>query len=133
MDIYIAAASEERQAAKEMKARIEAAGYTVTSRWIELENFSSADTKYLMSWAENDLLDVFKADMVVLLNPAEFKNKGTGGRHVEVGYALAYGKPVILCGEKSNIFHWHPNVHHLRYPNDIIDAIIEWAPHSRTQ
>ena len=110
MNIYIAAPSEERQAAREMKIRLKAAGYTMTSRWIESEFFNSTDEGYLIKWAENDLQDVYDADLLVAINSEEYRNSGTGGRHVELGYALAYAKPVILCGIKSNIFHYHSNI-----------------------
>ena len=35
---------------------------------------------------------------------------GRGGRHVEFGLAIAWGKPVYLVGERENVFHWLPQV-----------------------
>jgi hypothetical protein len=29
---------------------------------------------------------------------------------VELGYALGLGKPVVLVGERENVFHWCPGV-----------------------
>ncbi len=37
--------------------------------------------------------------------------KGSGGRHVEFGYALAKGKPIVLVGPQRNVFHFHSNIY----------------------
>ena len=68
MDIYIAAASEEREAAREMKERLEVGGFFITSRWIESEKFDSQDPNYLLAWSIGDLDDVHRADILILLN-----------------------------------------------------------------
>lgn len=44
--------------------------------------------------------------MLIAFNPTGWEEQGTGGRHVELGYALALSKKVILFGQRSNIFHW---------------------------
>ena len=40
-----------------------------------------------------------------------------GGRHVEFGLALAWGKGVVVVGPRENVFHTLPQVEHFwRWP-----------------
>jgi nucleoside 2-deoxyribosyltransferase len=79
---------------------LEAQGIDVTSTWLraadQLDNAS----------ARLDLADLARADVFVAWNPDDWVDSGTGGRHVEFGYALALKKPIVLVGERSNIFHF---------------------------
>lgn len=60
----------------------------------------------LWSWvAKRDFEDVILADALVLHNPKEWVTEGRGGRHVETGMVLARTRPVIVVGERSNVFH----------------------------
>jgi nucleoside 2-deoxyribosyltransferase len=62
--------------------------------------------------AVQELNGVREADVLVVLLPGGF------GTHVEIGAALALGKPVILCAPNQKtletpypcVFHYHPNV-----------------------
>jgi nucleoside 2-deoxyribosyltransferase len=48
-----------------------------------------------------DFADIDRADMVIVFT----QHPGSkGGRYVEVGYALAKGKPVVLVGTFTNVF-----------------------------
>jgi nucleoside 2-deoxyribosyltransferase len=72
----------------------------VTSRWLDgEEGETSAES------AAKDLADVAAADVLVAINPPAWANRGTGGRHVELGYAIALFKPILLLGPRTNIFH----------------------------
>ncbi len=52
---------------------------------------------------------ISRADVLVLLTGAALgltpDECGSGGRHVETGYALAKDKWVVVVGEAENIFH----------------------------
>ncbi len=98
--VYIAAPYPLRDRAQQLRTEIEFAGFPVTSTWIRQPDTLSDE------FARVDLADVSRACVLVAYNPPEYKNAGTGGRHVELGYALALGKPVVLIGEPSNIFHY---------------------------
>lgn len=100
MRVYIAAPFPLKHDAAALRARLSQRGTDCTSRWIDAGD--GPDSK---EWAEGDLADILQAHALVLLNPATYANAGTGGRHVEVGYALALEIPVIVLGQKSNIFH----------------------------
>lgn len=110
--VYIAAPYPIRDLAQGVMRFLEEAGLDVTSSWLKSEDH--LDDKH----ARLDLADVDRADALVLLNHKEWVNSGTGGRHVEVGYAIARGKPIVLVGERSNIFH---------YLNDVIVVPAEVA------
>ena len=99
MKVYIAAPYPIRDRAVSVMHVLELTGIEVTSRWLK------APDEMTDEHARKDLEDVAEADVLLALNPDGWEEKGTGGRHVELGYALARGKPVLLVGERSNIFH----------------------------
>ena len=99
--VYIAAPFELRKEAIRVKWwLIKKRKYVVTSSWLR-EDCIGVDDEH----ARLDLSDVARADILLALNPIEFANKGTGGRHVELGYALALGKQIVLVGVRTNVFH----------------------------
>lgn len=103
MTVYIATPYPMRDRAKELRAALADVGIRSTARWIVQDD--SAVLSH--DWAQADLDDVRVADALVALNPIEWSNLGTGGRHVELGAALILNKPVYLIGPQTNIFHYH--------------------------
>jgi nucleoside 2-deoxyribosyltransferase len=97
--VYIAAPFQMRAEAIELMHLLRQHEIDCTSRWLMQE------TDVSVEWANNDLQDVLNAHAVVAINPIGYHNAGTGGRHVEVGYALAHAIPVFVLGGKSNVFH----------------------------
>ncbi len=97
--IYIAAPFQLQDAAKALRELLASQGIRCVSRWIDAPE--NLDDK----WARRDLYDVASCDVFVLLNPQDWASRGTGGRHVECGYALALNKPIVLLGARTNIFH----------------------------
>lgn len=104
MKYYISAPYPCRDDAIEVMHKLEALGHTITSRWLKSPD-ELADEH-----ARKDLADVAEADVLLALNYAGWENKGTGGRHVELGYAIALGKRIVLVGARSNIFHYLSDV-----------------------
>lgn len=102
--VYIAAPYPERELAIGIMHRLEALGIVVTSRWLKAPDELSDEH------ARKDLDDVRAADWLLLINTPRWENTGTGGRHVEVGYALALDKWICILGVRSNIFHYLNNV-----------------------
>ena len=102
--VYIAAPYPERPRAARLQDRLEAEGFEITARWVRHDDtLSDAD-------ARKDLVDIARADVLLALNAPEWAQAGTGGRHVELGYALALGLPIVLLGARSNIFHYLADV-----------------------
>lgn len=93
-------------------------GIDVTASWLDETHEINAGTTgaatglhpdEVARHAATDLDDIARCDVLVLftanalgLDPAEVHS---GGRHVETGYALAKGIPVIVVGEPENVFH----------------------------
>ena len=98
MTIYIAAPWPLRSEAQALCAQLREAGVAVRATWLDRELDE-------LPGALADLADITLADALVLLNPEEYRDSGTGGRHVETGYALALGRKVFILGVRSNGFH----------------------------
>ena len=88
----------------------------VTASWINEEHEINDGTtgaatalsdEEVARHAATDLDDIDRCDVLVLFTSASvgFPEAKSGGRHVEFGYALAKGKPVIVVGEPENVFH----------------------------
>jgi hypothetical protein len=54
-----------------------------------------------------DVDDVRRADGLIFFSE---DHEGGGGRHVELGLALAWSKNVIVVGQREHIFHRLPQV-----------------------
>lgn len=99
--VYIASPWPLKAAAECLADALLNAGLVVTARWLQLGNIAQDDD----AGARMDLADIAAADAVLLINPPGWENHGTGGRHVECGYALALRKRLIVLGVRSNVFH----------------------------
>lgn len=122
--VYIAAPYELREEAKRIRLDLIARGFIVTSRWLTQTDENGDE------FARMDLADVAAADVLLALNPADFANKGTGGRHVELGYALALGKEVAVVGVRSNIFHYLSDVRIIASAEELLVLLFaKWRRH----
>jgi len=108
MNIYIATKNQDaavslRRKLKDIfKNRVE-----FTSSWIDQESYGNTPICQKTSIAKRCDKDVRECDL--LINIADEANV-PGGKHVELGIALALGKRVIAFGRRENIFHYHPDV-----------------------
>ena len=100
---------------RQIRAKISALGHEVQSRWLEEEFQTEAGKRgtnedcHREKWAKYDYQDVLLCD--VMLNFTEPPNScGRGGRHVELGLAIAWSKRVIVVGHRENVFHHLPQV-----------------------
>lgn len=116
--IYLSAQFEDRAVLLDARERLVAEGYHVTSRWLDAPSSTPATAlaaeegaaSRLAGIARQDFEDIDAAELIVVFNPAESCGTGRGGRHVETGYALARGKPVVIVGARGNVFHWLPEI-----------------------
>jgi hypothetical protein len=111
MKVYIAAPYGQIEVAGFIAEEIESHGHQVISTWLKLPAADDSDAR-----ARICLGDVAKAEIVVALEPPTWRQLGRGGRHVELGFALALGIPVLLVGERLHVFHHLENV-----------AVVDWA------
>jgi hypothetical protein len=108
LSAYVAASFPRRHEAEAIASALRSAGIRVTARWIDLAKEQGSGyaehprfTKQEM--ADHDLEDIVGVDFVVVLT-GDTETKG--GRHSEVGIALALKKPVFLVGPREQVFHY---------------------------
>lgn len=106
LTIYLASRSEDRPQMRTLRTALAAQGIVCVSRWLDVEDITTGTPDQALM----DLDDIRAADIFVLNKPRETHGRTTGGHHVETGYALAWGKPIVLIGEPENVFHQHPAV-----------------------
>tara|TARA_Y100000310_G_scaffold339889_1_gene433991 strand:- start:807 stop:1202 length:396 start_codon:yes stop_codon:yes gene_type:complete len=84
----------------------------VTSNWLREPEVRVEDGRedwVLRARANEDRIDVERSDALVVFTDTP---STTGGRHVEVGIALAHRIPVYVIGPQENVFHYPSDVQH---------------------
>jgi len=118
LSVYIAAPYAARELVADRITQLTRIGFTVRCRWADGTHDVGPEGAALEvdrglrgAWAADDLEDIDNADVFVVLAAGEALalsdlHRGTsGGRHVEMGYALARELPVVFVGEPENVFH----------------------------
>lgn len=128
MKIYLASRYSRRDQMRELAAELTRMGHEITSRWLETEwvnrpgDGAAAPPEYREKYAAIDMEDVRAADCVV--NFTEAPGDGSrGGRHVELGLAVAWGKRIIVVGHRENLFHHLPVVEFFNSQWDVLRAL----------
>ena len=106
LGVYIAAPFQLRNLGLLARSGILSIGLYSTAHWLDL----SADD-WNDAAARQDLNDVDRATVVLLINPQNWATRGTGGRHFELGYAYARHKDIVIWGERTNVFHSLDGIH----------------------
>ncbi len=103
MKLYVAAKWEDRERAREVMRQMVAEGHEITFDWTHSEQFSPEQ-------AACDMRGVKDADALVFVAEKDLPFKGA---YVEMGMALAWGKPIYLIGTGIDacIFTVLPNVY----------------------
>ena len=110
--VYFAARYTRLPELNRYRGELEALGFDVTSRWLTVASRPPGDALSEEDWrtlAVIDQEDVLAADTVVCFSE-DAGSGGNGGRHVELGMALALGKQVVVVGRREHIFHRLPEV-----------------------
>jgi nucleoside 2-deoxyribosyltransferase len=108
--VYLAGSAVEQDRLKSYRTLLLGAGHQVTSRWLDIEVGQGANFDWpreeVKKAAMDDLGDVAIAEAIVMVVPQPFHGlkAHSGGRHVEVGFAIALGKLVVIVGTPENIF-----------------------------
>lgn len=105
--LYIAAPFECQASALGLRQVLRGNGFVITSRWLDEPPIAMPDMTpdFCAVVARRDIVDIYNADAMVLVNPEEWRRAGTGGRHVEAGIALTRAMPFFILGVRSNVFH----------------------------
>ena len=118
MKVYLAARYSRRMELAGYATELRDLGINVTSRWLlglhdtPPEGVAPDSVEHWRWCAEDDIADVDAADVLVAFSEPEgvVAGRGRGGRHVELGYAIAIGKPVIVVGYRENVFCCLPQI-----------------------
>lgn len=129
MDFYLSGRYARREEINEFAAKLLERWHKVCSTWHEcahpdtLER-TAPDTDR-RAWAEQDLKELRESNAIICFTeslgsmiatltdgePArDLESCARGGRHVELGIALAYNLPVTVIGPRENVFHCLPGV-----------------------
>jgi hypothetical protein len=105
MRIYLASnwASKDRLA--KMKWDIETLGHEVCSHWLEEDSdqsYESLNFAQRQDYSFRDLGEIVSANLLIL---DTLEVAASGGREVELGFALGTKTPVWIVGPDRNIFH----------------------------
>lgn len=113
LSVYIAAPFQMQATAQAMSDMLDEVGIACTSRWLKAVDCPSDAA------ARECLEDIDRCDVVVAINLATWADRGTGGRHFELGYAFARQKPILLAGARTNVFHHLEDLLHIDTLDDI--------------
>lgn len=127
MRVYLAARYGRHQEMLEKSKELWLYRIPVTSRWIhgehEMEDHNPENNSALAAqFAREDLEDLRQADTLIAFAEA---TRGRGGRHVELGYALALGHRIIMVGGHEHVFSYLPEIIHM---SDWAE-VINWIPY----
>ncbi len=132
MRIYLASRYSRRDEMRHLAARLRSLGHNITSRWLEAEwanrpdSSSAAPAEYREKFAQIDMLDVQVSDTVISFTEAP-GDGSRGGRHVEFGLAVAWGKRLIVVGHRENLFHHLPAVEFFASQRDMLRSVFPEA------
>ena len=126
LNIYLAGPWAAKARISHIAAQLVGAGHSVPVKWWEhrevpgylREDLTAEDRAELEEQATLDLVGVAQADVFVLVNCL-----GSEGKNVEFGYALASGMPIIVIGERSNLFHYCSMVEMVRDVDEALMAL----------
>lgn len=102
--VYVASSGTNREAARELAARLVEAGHRCVSSWHENAPFDSVNDRLLskatqLTIAATCLAEIRQADVLVVIG-----HPGGRGHLVEYGFALGLGLPVVWLGERLTCF-----------------------------
>ncbi len=121
MKIYVAASFPRRDEARLLGLALEDAGHEITSGWMMLKGKSYFGDDWAGEVeAVRDLQDVRDCDVLVSITG---DTESHGGRHSELGIALALGKRIIIVGPKEQVFHHHPHVEEVSGTSDVLESL----------
>lgn len=103
--VYLAGRTARRRELVNAAATLRTEGIEVVSSWLDDPQAGSARSDGdAAGAASRNLRDVERCDVLVAVSEGD-GSVGKGGRHVELGIALALGKRVLLAGPPEHVFH----------------------------
>lgn len=124
MKIYVASGLENVENARSLCTRLKIADHTITYEWMKHGAVWDKGERVVRDVATQEMSGVRHADVVVVLLP------GGRGTHVELGAALALGKPVIIVSDppltickETCAFHWLSGIIRVKSQDEMLAAL----------
>lgn len=121
MNVYLSASFSRRKEMNNKAEELRSRGYNVTARWLA-ESKSKTEVKSKSISAMRDIDDVLAADLMIIFTESS-KEYWSGGRHTELGLALATLKEIIAIGgllDEENVFYYYPGIVHYETWEDFL-------------
>lgn len=96
MRIYISGKWADRDQVQNYMVRLAKAGHTITEDWTQHHHPPSFDEA--QRYAMADILGIKNCDAIVVIFERNYRYRGS---FIEIGAALALGKPVLILGDKE--------------------------------
>lgn len=106
MKVYLSAMYSLMISMRHYHDRLRNAGHEPTSRWVD----DNKEDTPLAEAAAMDLIDIERADVLILFTNQKGTMFKSGGRFVELGYAIGIDKRVIVVGDYENVFIHLPEI-----------------------
>ena len=126
LSIYLAAALERQPAMQEVADFFRRQGFAVASTWHaggDLRPDHTVPPGVLHAASLQAMAELRSADLVVVFTEPLGSAYQRGGRHVELGVALALEKVVFVVGPREAMFHHHPRVLQVQSETELVRAI----------
>ena len=129
MKIYLAARYSRHPEMQHIAHALMVQGHDVTSRWIWGAH-QTLDESLLhpevrsdsQRFAQEDIADLEAAECFIGFSEA-IRQPSRGGRHVELGMALALGKRICVVGGLEHVFHTLAHVEHYATLEALLQAL----------
>ncbi len=125
LSCYIASFFDTRARLLPVRETLSRLGLEVTSRWLDEPSGVTTAAEF-KKCAYRDIEDIKRARFLII---DTLDVTPRGGREVELGYALAWGKPIMLVGPKRNVFHELAGKHFLTW-DEALTHIAQMIEHS---
>lgn len=114
--VYVAAPWSWQARTRRKAVELREMGYDCSPAWLEEDDASIENQT--AGWERHralvDIHQIGMANILIAFTCGPGKGPARGGRHVELGLALAWGKRVIVVGPRENIFCHLPEVEHYK-------------------
>ena len=120
--IYLAGRYGRREELCEYAAELRGMGYIVSCRWLSTDHSIEDDqltngelpASLAKKFALEDLHDLMRSDCIISFTEIPKETVSRGGRHVELGFALARDDKMrlIVVGPRENVFHYLDVIEH---------------------
>ena len=129
MRVFLSARFSRRDELIGYAGELRSLGMTVDARWLEADRHGVTDDEVMAELAGRTrahgdapvaalialeaLQDLRGADALVAFSERPRTSSSRGGHHVELGMALAWGKPILVVGPRENVFHAMGGIEHV--------------------